>query len=1807
MKLTALALVLCLCIGMAPAVGAAGHGNAGGGTSVDVDVQKIDSATADLFQEGASQETLDYGEEPYEDDDVVRAIIFLEEAPVLQAETRSNMVLSSGAALGAKKRIDAEQQEVQQRIEKNVLQGEPLEVEYRYAYSTNGIAARMTYGELKQVRKLSGVKSAIVSPVFDLYPMTAESGQMVGAPQAWNESGYDGTGMRIAIVDSGIDVDHPSFSPDPLDEAIAQQADGVENYLTADEIREVRESLNSVERGNQTGGQTRPVGTSDLYRSTKIPYAYNYVDANTVNVGHDSDGSSEHGTHVSGIAAADKLDTTDVVGIAPMAQLLMMKVFGLNGGAFMTDLIASIEDAVLLNADVINLSVGMDAGFSSDFPEFDEVLSTVADTDIVVCMAGGNNYSSSYMNTHNNDLPLTSNPDNGVVGSPSSYTNALSVASVDNLSILSQYLQVGDSKFAVVAPGYGNPLSMLAEKGDMQYVVLGDPETGEGIYGSPEDFPTGGDYSNSVAVISRGGGLSFAEKGDNTAAAGFAGMVVYNNQSGTFAMTMVDATIPGRMLPCGSVTSYVGSQLVAAAKDNGGGFLTGTISFSAKEGDIPSETAWRMSQFSSWGTTPDLKIKPEIAGVGGNINSTVNNGEYGRNSGTSMASPQVAGMSALVLEHLREAYPEMDAVDRRVIAQALLMSTAIPVLYDEEASLPFSPRQQGAGLGNVFNAVNAKTYLKVDGSEKPKVELGDDPAKDGVYNFTFQVENLSDETLAYRLQTVVMTEGHQTGADGQEYISQSPYALSPVVRYENLGLDFNGDGKVNSNDAWVLWEAVKAGSTEDAKFAMADLNQDSKIDRADVNALLKMVNAVENEGTLILVPAGGATISVSIELSAQDRAYMDENFENGIYVEGFVYLRDAADTEKDPDAVAIDLSLPFLAFYGDWTVAPVFDDSYRGDPDTWDKSESGTPNTIWTGNGTALGYNLYLEDEEYIAERSNVLSPESEGKLSIYDMYITLLRGARTFDATVTDAKTGEVVHQETLNYVRKSVLNPSNGVIMPMSWLNETSGKTFWPTIAEDTEDGDELLLTLTAMLDYGKDEDQHNSKNVIQIPITIDETAPELVEGSLDLTYKPLEGENGTKTITLQVQDNHYVAAVLVLNSTGSKVLQRHAVNQTEKGVATELTLDVSEFYSKLQLAVCDYGGNVTHYVVDFKLNGGDSEFDMTKPFGYRLATSAQDKPAWVTFDDSIYTNPTVVYDDAAFGEYTSGEYLEGIVYAVDKQGQMYAQPFNDLGNRLHVMDFGFKIGDMAYDYASGVMLGLTESHTGTDGYMTVAAIDIATAQYTTLMKLAMPEGTLNSYGDDKLYLMTMGCTTEGELYGIGSDGNLYDLGSYADLAGNMGEVVHARLVGATGGYPVMIQSMAYDHNTDTMYWIYGRGTAQNYHSNLMTVNLETGAATDLGEANIQISSLFIPYEHNGSTGGGTAVSEIHIKEGDQNLVLGAEADLTVQVIPWNASRNIKWSSDNESVVKVDNKGHISTVGAGTAVITAAAVSNPDIYDTITVEVMDLMKVVGGYGAFSANGGPIVGGTVDYGWHSGSIDNIKVSAPTGIEDAILSAGTRINDVIFATHFENDTLIYTEYDLKNNMTPGDTGEYQAWGVAGDFADLAYDASVQTGPTSYGVKVAVYNMVSGSTVVPSVYVGENGVAVGAYLQNGATKLTAVAGDGAKNFYFLDNLGNLYKGKTNSMGNGLQSNKIDFVAMTGVGTTNMGSPAMALHSSMCYDETTGMLYFAQAQSLGASNHGVVFYAIDPENGNTFEVGSTSDVWDLACLYILDSED
>ena len=88
-----------------------------------------------------------------------------------------------------------------------------------------------------------------------------------------------------------------------------------------------------------------------------------------------------------------------------------------------------------------------------------------------------------------------------------------------------------------------------------------------------------------------------------------------------------------------------------------------------------------MSDFSSWGVTPDLQLSPDVTAPGGNIYSTLTDGTYGTLSGTSMASPHIAGMSALVLQYLRDSYDLTDE-QMHTVAEALLMSTAVPVLED---------------------------------------------------------------------------------------------------------------------------------------------------------------------------------------------------------------------------------------------------------------------------------------------------------------------------------------------------------------------------------------------------------------------------------------------------------------------------------------------------------------------------------------------------------------------------------------------------------------------------------------------------------------------------------------------------------------------------------------------------------------------------------------------------------------------------------------------------------------------------------------------------------------------------------------------------------------------------------------------------------------------------------------------------------------------------------------------------------------------------------------------------------------------
>lgn len=260
-------------------------------------------------------------------------------------------------------------------------------------------------------------------------------------------------------------------------------------------------------------------------------------------------------------------------------------------------------------------------------------------------------------------------------------------------------------------------------------------------------------------------------------------MIVYNNTSGTVNMDLSAST---GTIPCVFLTQKDMQRILAASEQGADGSWGGVMTLHSAPAVLENaEDGYRMSDFSSWGVPGDLSLKPEITAPGGNIYSTLDGGAYGAMSGTSMAAPAMAGLSALVLQYIDDQnLTERTGLSARALAQALLMSTAKPLT--EESGLPYSPRKQGAGLANAQKATTAQSYLLTGAASgndgKVKVELGDDPDRTGSYQFTFTVYNLSQEPKTYAFGSDVLTEAVET-LDGVDYMAETSHGLSPKVDF----------------------------------------------------------------------------------------------------------------------------------------------------------------------------------------------------------------------------------------------------------------------------------------------------------------------------------------------------------------------------------------------------------------------------------------------------------------------------------------------------------------------------------------------------------------------------------------------------------------------------------------------------------------------------------------------------------------------------------------------------------------------------------------------------------------------------------------------------------------------------------------------------------------------------------------------------------------------------------------------------------------------------------------------------------------
>ena len=934
-------------------------------------------------------------------------------------------------------------------------------IEKRFDYTTvvNAFSATVKYGDIAAIEKCKYVKNVMLDNTY-LAPDAVTSNYVdVYETGIFNSSGigYDGTGTVVGVLDTGTDYTHEVFDMELNPNTLA---------ITKDDVAAVAPALAAT---SQSAIRGYDIDEDDLYLTSKLPYAYDYADSDTNVFPKES-----HGTHVAGIIAGK---SEKITGVAVGAQIATFKVFSdYTGGAKTEWIMAALNDAVTLGVDAINMSLGSSCGFTREVDEviINQVYDSVNAAGICLVVAASNDASSAQGSTWGN-TNLASNPDSGTVGSPGSYTASLSVASVSGVKtkyFIAEGKEVYFAESRLIGKIDPNDFvkGMLGDKqeGEFEYVVI----PGVGMSVNYQGY----DVKGKIAVVQRGN-TNFEEKVRVAATRGAIGVIVYNNVSGTITMSVGSKEV----IPSCFITMDLAKEMVAA----GSGKIYLSKSFLA--GPF-------MSDFSSWGALPNLVLAPDITAHGGEIYSAVAGKDlYDKMSGTSMACPNLAGALILVRQFVKENSVDAPTTQIRDESYSRMMSTAT-IVKNEEGN-PYSPRKQGAGIANIENSINTKAYLTVDGLNKPKLSIGDDPTKSGVYTLKFNLVNASGSAICYSLDQFVMTESMSSD---DRTVSEKPHMFTDTTNTYSV-VARKGSASISGN-------------------------------------------------TVFVGGYGEATITVTITLSQADKQYMNELFINGMFLEGYVLL-------ESNNADCIDLNIPYLAFYGDWSQAPMLDvsayevgasavddsvleedklkpDVYGTLPYAGFYSATGSDNLGYWGMGSfaflpAAGYTQPVAQEKYAA-----LTTNPDGDYLFYMVNAGLLRNAKRVEMSIRNSATGELLWSGIDYNARKS--RGTGGTQVGGMVMVELDIRTLnLPNNAKYTFDmtcyldwtGDSSYITAPGDPDLS--EFVYGNKNTFSFEFTIDNEAPQLS----DVAVRKSE-INGIDNyvLDLSLYDNHYIQGYAV-----------------------------------------------------------------------------------------------------------------------------------------------------------------------------------------------------------------------------------------------------------------------------------------------------------------------------------------------------------------------------------------------------------------------------------------------------------------------------------------------------------------------------------------------------------------------------------------------------------------------------------------------------------------------------------------------------
>ncbi|HSJ54004.1 MAG TPA: S8 family serine peptidase [Anaerolineae bacterium] len=568
----------------------------------------------------------------------------------------------SPASVAYRQHLEQQQEQLVGTMEARL--GREVDVLFRYAVTTNGLAARLTPGEAQALASVPGVVS--VKPEFIRYPTTDVGPAWIGAPGLWDGTdtgglpGTKGEGVVVGVIDTGINFDHPSF---------------------ADVGGDLYNHVNPLGSGHYLGwcNPANPNYDSTVHKcNDKLIGAWDFtLDGNK---GEDTEG---HGTHTASTAAGNVTQATinaptltvtrGISGVAPHANVVSYDVC-IPGGCSGAAILAAIDQAVADGVDVINYSIG---GGANDPWVDDDSLAYLAARDAGIFVA----------NSAGNDGPGAS-----TVSSPANAPWLLTVgATTHNRHFINALTGMSGG-------GTPPPANMQGESITAAYSshpIVHAKTKGDALCLQP--FAAGTWTQGEIVVCDRGINAR-TDKAVNVQAGGAGGFVLANTEAESEGLSADAYALPGVHL------GYTASQVLRTWLDSGAGHMA---SIAGTTLDLGTSGADIMADFSARGPNGPVPgiLKPDVTAPGVAILAGSLNGvEFQSMSGTSMASPHAAGAAAL----LKDLHPGWTPAE---IQSALMTTASTANVLKEDGVTPATPFDYGAGRIDLSQASKAALVM----------------------------------------------------------------------------------------------------------------------------------------------------------------------------------------------------------------------------------------------------------------------------------------------------------------------------------------------------------------------------------------------------------------------------------------------------------------------------------------------------------------------------------------------------------------------------------------------------------------------------------------------------------------------------------------------------------------------------------------------------------------------------------------------------------------------------------------------------------------------------------------------------------------------------------------------------------------------------------------------------------------------------------------------------------------------------------------------------------------------------------------